>query len=114
MFGEGEGGKPMGQTRAYMELKSIPDAMRRLRGASRQPTGGNRATAGQSKLSSPPQGAEMEEVGAAGSYHHGGDGGVAVFGDGNRELDQGPGLRGAERHMRWSQRQIRLKYPKPV
>ncbi len=74
----------MGQTRAYMELKSIPDALRRLRGAPRQPTGGNRATAGQSKLSSPPQGAEMEEVGAAGSYHHGGDGGVAVLGDGNR------------------------------
>ncbi len=56
----------------------------------------------------------MEEVGAAGSYHQRGDGGVAVLGDGNRELDRGPSLGGAERHMRWAQRQIRLKYPKPV
>lgn len=40
LFGEKEGGKPMGQSRTYMELNSIPNTMRRLRGAPRQPTTG--------------------------------------------------------------------------
>ena len=40
LFGEKEGGEPMGQSRTYMELNSIPNTMRRLRGAPRQPTTG--------------------------------------------------------------------------